>query len=501
MILVHQLIEQAVPGAVLYTGRRNVDRPVRRIMAIEGTLEGLRNVVRHDLIVVVPGSWRIPPLEFIKSAPSTGASGILLWEALTTVDESDCEIWQAPAGTTFSFVLQTLIELLLAHRMGEASLVSDLAQKCSAWLCDRRTLDTSILLSASELLQNSVAIRAQDGRVIAGIDALAQQPYENPGWNPNNLIPTPIDSLTLLLPGTPDTSGEYVRAIHANGGTIGWICVGSKRPMPTNVSSILDILSLVAGNLLLAERVERADVEKVATSALSDYLRGVRSIGNVGNKLIGIDLSRVNTVCVLQPSTERWYASLEQQVIDLIRQSLQITVVASMGGQLAWLLYATFRGDKSVPEKLQRLAQHIATVFPKLRFSIGFSRLTNDDPSWAAAGYREALQAIQLGRHTSSSEGIFDFRHYEALAAAQSLVPTRRMNKLLHEMDEQSALFLSALIEYQGNITKVSQTLAMNRNTAYRRIEELSVRYGLDFFSHHDRLLLTLAMLIRQTTP
>ena len=329
---------------------------------------------------------------------------------------------------------------------------------------------------------------------------MAQQPYENPGWNPNNLIPTPIDSLTLLLPGTPDSSGEYVRAIHANGGTIGWICVGSKRPMPTNVSNILDILSLVAGNLLLAERAERADVEKVATSALSDYLRGVRSIGNVGSKLLGIDLSRVNTVCVLQPSTNRWYASLEQQVIDLVRQSLQITVVASMGGQLAWLLYDSFRGDKRILERLQLLAHHIATVFPKLRFSIGFSRLSHDEPSWASVGYREALQAIQLGRQTSNNEGIFNFRHYEALAATQNLIPTRRMNKLLHEMDVQSAHFLSKFLEYQGNITKVSQALAMNRNTAYRRIEELSVRYGLDLFSHHDRLLLTLALLVRQKT-
>lgn len=115
-----------------------------------------------------------------------------------------------------------------------------------------------------------MAIRAQNGRVIAGVDALAHQPYDNPQWNPHNLIPTPIDSLTLLLPGSPDSHGEYVRAIHANGGTIGWICVGTKRPMPANISNVLDILSLVAGNFLLGERAERADVEKVATRALSD---------------------------------------------------------------------------------------------------------------------------------------------------------------------------------------------------------------------------------------
>ena len=115
MILVHQLIAQAVPGAILCAGRHSVDRPVRRIMAIEGTIEGLRNVIRHDLIVVVPGSWRVSPLEFIKSVPSTGASGVLLWETLTAV-ESDCDVWQAPASTTFSSVLQSLIEILLANR-------------------------------------------------------------------------------------------------------------------------------------------------------------------------------------------------------------------------------------------------------------------------------------------------------------------------------------------------------------------------------------------------
>ena len=501
-IFVQQLIQQAVPGATLYYNHRTVDRPVRRILAVDGSLEALRGVIRHDLIVVVPNTWRVPMPEFIKQAQTTGASGLLLWDKLTDViyDDSECEVWKAPHDATFSFVLQSLTEILVSHRLGETSLISDLAHKCSAWLCDRRTSDISILYTASELLCNPVAIRAQNGRVIAGVDALAQWPYDNPQWNLRNLIPTPIDSLTLLLPGSSDAPGEYVRAIHANGGTIGWICVGTRRPMPANVSSVLDILSLVAGNFLLAERAERADVEKVATRALSDYLRGVRSNVGVSDQLIGVDLNRVNTVCVLQPTTERWYASIEQQVTDLIRQSLQISVVAPMGGQLAWILYAADPDGKKIVGKLQLLSKHIISVFPTLRFSIGLSRrLNSDGPLWASAAYREAVQAIHLGCHASGADGIYDFREYEAMAAAEGIIPTRRITKLLLEMDDHSARFLSTLLEYQGNITKVSHAMGMNRNTAYRRLGELSLRYGLDFFSAHDRLLLTLAMLVRQS--
>ncbi|MCY0897961.1 MAG: helix-turn-helix domain-containing protein [Firmicutes bacterium] len=215
--------------------------------------------------------------------------------------------------------------------------------------------------------------------------------------------------------------------------------------------------------------------------------------------MLGVDITRINTVCVLQPSTERWYTSIEQQVSDLIRQTLQISVVTPMGGQLAWLIYDANPHTKKLISKLHVLYKHIGSVFPVLKFSIGISRrLNGEGASWASSAYREALQAIHFGRSVTGEEGIYDFRQFEAMAAAEGIVPTRRMTKLLGDLDDESVQFLTMLLQHQGNITKVSRVMGMTRNTVYRRLEELSLRYGFNFCSVDDRLLLTLAMLVRQ---
>ncbi|MBO8142568.1 MAG: PucR family transcriptional regulator ligand-binding domain-containing protein [Firmicutes bacterium] len=550
---------QPFTEARLLAGERGVDRVVERVDVVE--VPDVRGWLRGGELLVTTGysikdDVRLQ-LNLIEEMYLRGSAGLVIKlqryikelspEVIALADRYDIPIIDVPPHLPHSDITTPVLTQLLSRQTVLLQRTADIHRKLTGVVLKGEGMD-AIAQHLADAVERAVLIEDEMVRVLAaavpsrwrqaegmtrtrveewrserGLGAHGLDPYLQGAAKRRNVVCVPAQGSAPL---------RVIAPIIVDDDVAGYVTLVGGRKAPGE----LDMLAVEQASIVAAlEMVKKRAVEEARGRLQADAIQDIISSNFESPDLmvrraraLNWDITRLNTAVVVDIDRfQRLYLAgdktlkeaeiqaIKRRLLDVVREVLSRWdpggVTAAQSDNIVILTCARDQGDGAIAgtkELGQEIRRQVAARVPPITVSVGIGR-PHAPVVGLAKSYREARQALRIGRIVFADEGVF---HYDDLGLYRLLFDPGRLRDLeayyretlapLDEYDQRHGTHFSETlqryVENDGNAVRTAEELFVHRNTLGYRLRRIENILGIDLSQPDARLNLLLAFKVKR---